>query len=596
MAGLAQEEWAESGRIDPMAATFSVAQTAPVVPAETPVAALLVITLLVKMLLGTALAQAGVEPARARCRLTGVAVAAMASAIAASPAAADSVRAAARYSVTEDSAAAPLAQPAIAADTVWAAADSAGEVAGAAVSAGAAAVEECAAAADVADERRRERTTVMKMSGLSLTISVITAVSLLVGFEATVPALAQTPDSSPPEAAPGSFEELPELKASEILKPEYLKGPHHTIREPVPTSSGANQYVIDSDFGVFDADGNEMLVRRVKEVYAIAQLSDVSRTDQFKDSLVTAAKGPYNAAKNIVKDPVNSISNVPKGVMKFMGRAGDSVKNIGKKKESDPADGSKFEQTIGYSKAKRKIAVDMGIDPYSTNPVLQKQLNDVAWASWAGGFSFSAATLPIGGAAGIALTATNVTDSCNKMVQEKPPADLKQINRSALRSMGATANDTERFLSNSAFTPSQQTAFVFNLKALENVTNRGAFVRSAAEKSSTETDALFCLQTSMLLAQIHGSEHPLAHIAMIENFPVGIAKDGTVVVALQWDYAAWTPGAAFFAGEVQKLADQSGQKKSVLIALSGDTSPRLRDELQKRGFTVRDHLSPGPLK
>jgi hypothetical protein len=422
------------------------------------------------------------------------------------------------------------------------------------------------------------------------------ALSLGIIVGAALASLAQSPEPSNAAAAATDFEELPELKASEILKPEYFQGAHHTVREAVPTSSGSNQFVIDSDFGVFDADGNEMLLRRVKEVYAIAQLNDLSRTDQFKDSLLTAAKGPYNAAKNIVKDPVNAVSNVPKGVMKFMGRAGESIKNIGKKKESDPADGNRLEQTIGYSKAKRKIAVELGIDPYSTNPVLQKQLNDIAWASWAGGFSFSAATLPIGGAAGIALTATNVTDSCNKIIQEKPPADLKEINRTALRSMGASSADTERFLSNTAFSPSQQTAFVFNLKSLENVANRGAFVRSAAEKSSNETDALFCVQTSMLLGQMHGNEHPLARIAMIGNFPVGIAKDGTVVVALQWDYAAWTPGAASFAAEAQNLASQSGQNKHVFVGISGEMSPRLQQELRSRAITAQDRMNPGPLK
>jgi len=434
----------------------------------------------------------------------------------------------------------------------------------------------------------------MNMSKISLTINVIATSFLFLAFGAAVPTTAQTADASPVQ--PPQFEEFPELRASEILKPEYLQGPHHKVREVVPTASGSNQFVIESDYGVFDAEGNEMLMRRVKEVYAIAQLSDVSRTDQFKESLVTAAKGPYNAAKNIVKDPVTSISNVPKGVMKFMGRAGESIKNVGKKKESDPADGSRFEQTIGYSKVKRKIAVDMGIDPYTTNHVLQKQLDDIAWASWAGKFSFTAATLPIGGGAGMALTATNVTDACNKVVQEKPPADLKEINRTALRGMGATPGDTQRFLSNTAFSPSQQTAFVFNLRSLEGVANRGAFVHSAAEKASNESDALFCVQTSMLLGQMHGTENPLAKIAMIEDFPVGIAKDGTVIVALQWDYAAWTPGAAVFAGEVEKLANQSGSKKPVLVAISGQMSMQLKNELQSRGFTVRDHVSPGPLK
>ena len=83
---------------------------------------------------------------------------------------------------------------------------------------------------------------------------------------------------------------------------------------------------------------------------------------------------------------------------------------------------------------------------------------------------------------------------------------------------------------------------------------------------------------------------------MIEDFPVGIAKDGSVVVALQWDYAAWTPGAAMFTEQVQKLASQSGQHKPVMVMLSGQTSPRLQQELQRRQITVQDHVSPGPLK
>ena len=124
-----------------------------------------------------------------------------------------------------------------------------------------------------------------------------------------------------------------------------------------------NQFVIDSDFGVFDADGNEILLRRVKEVHAIAQLKDVSRTDQFKQSLLTAAQVPYNAARNLVKDPVTAVSNVPKGMMKFMGRAGQSIKNIGKKDEGQSQDENKVEKMIGYTKTKRKIAISIGIDP-----------------------------------------------------------------------------------------------------------------------------------------------------------------------------------------------------------------------------------------
>ena len=412
---------------------------------------------------------------------------------------------------------------------------------------------------------------------------------------AAFPCFAQTPEPFEVRHAEAAFEELPELKASEILKPELLKEPHYVVRDPVPTASGMNQFTIDSDFGVFEADGNEMLLQRLKEIDAIAKLRDVSRTDEFKKSLVAAAKSPLNSAKNIARDPAQAISNVPKGIMKFLGRAKETVKNVGKGGGEDEGEGSRMKDAIGYSDKKRKIALQMGIDPYSTNTVLQKELDDVAWASWAGGFTFSVASAPISGPIGGALTVTNLNSTVEELLREKSPSELEQINGSSFRAMGASASDTERILHGGAFTPTQSTTFAVNLKSLKGVANRGAFVKVAAQKSTTEADALFCVHTAALMNQIH-EKTPIARIAMLHDFPICVAKDGTIVVALQWDYAAWTSGAAGFTNDLQKLAAQSGKNTNVLIALSGQVSPRLRQELETRGFTVHDRLAPGPLK
>src|SRR5438093_7463938 len=416
-------------------------------------------------------------------------------------------------------------------------------------------------------------------------------------LSAALQCLAQAREPFEVRRAEPVFEELPELKASEILKPELLKGPHFVVRDPVPTGSGMNQFTIDSDFGVFEADGNEMLLQRLKEIDAIARLREVSRTDEFKKSLVAAAKSPLNSARNIARDPAQAISNVPKGVMKFLGRAKQTVENVGKGGGGgeDDGDGNRMKDAIGYSDKKRKIALQMGIDPYSTNAVLQKQLDDVAWASWAGGFTFSVATLPISGPIGAALTVTNLNSTVEQLLREKSPSELEQINRSTFRAMGASASDTERILQGGAFTPTQSTTFAVNLKALKGVTNRGAFVKAAAQKSTTEADALFCVYTAALMNQIH-EKTPIARIVMLRDFPICVTKDGTIIVALQWDYAAWTSGAASFTDEVQKLAGKSGQNAHVLVGLSGEVSPRLREELEKRGMTVQDRLVSGPLK
>jgi hypothetical protein len=416
---------------------------------------------------------------------------------------------------------------------------------------------------------------------------------LLLG--ATIASLAQTPESFEVRRAEPVYEELPELKASEILKPELLKGPHFEVRDPVPTASGMNQFTIDSDFGVFQADGNEMLLQRLKEIDAISRLRDVSRTDEFKKSLVAAAKSQLNSARNIARDPAQAISNVPKGIMKFLGRAKQSVENVGKGGAERDVDGSRMKDAMGYSDKKREIALQMGIDPYTTNTVLQKELDDVAWASWAGGFGFSVATFPISGPLGAALTVTSLNSTVEDLLREKSPSDLEQINRSTFRAMGATASDTERILNGGAFTPTQATTLAVNLKALKGVANRGAFVKAAAQKSTTEADALFCVYTAALMDQIN-QKTPIARIVMLRDFPICVAKDGTMIVALQWDYAAWTSGAASFTAEVQKLAEKSGQPAHVFVGLSGQVSPRLREELEKRGVIVQDRLVPGPLQ
>ena len=422
--------------------------------------------------------------------------------------------------------------------------------------------------------------------------------SLLFAVTAFVALPAQAESPQAPVAVPtdSSFEELPELKASEILQPEILKGPYHTVREPVPTASGMNQFVVDSQFGLFEADGNEMLLRRIKEVFAIARLKDVSRTDQFKNSLVKAAKSPLVAAKKIVEDPVETLSNVPKGVMKFLNKAGNRIKTVGKNKdEGNDAEGSKAQQALGFSKAKREIALSMGIDPYTSNPAVVKELEEVAWASWAGGFAFTAVTFPISGPAGMALTATNMTSSAERLLREKTPADLKAINRKALMAMGASAGSADRILSNGAFSPTNATTFVLNLQSLDHVENRGAFIRTAAEESTSEADAVFCVQTTRIMSELHKGGTPLSRLVMIGNFPACIAQDGMVVVALQWDYAAWTEAAAAFIPEVEKLAHESGNH-DVLIALSGDASVRLKRELESRKITLHERVTPGPLK
>jgi hypothetical protein len=189
---------------------------------------------------------------------------------------------------------------------------------------------------------------------------------------------------------------------------------------------------------------------------------------------------------------------------------------------------------------------------------------------------------------------TSLNSSIDQLLRDKSPEELEQINRATFKAMGASSSDTARIVDRGIFTPTQATAFAQALKSLEGVANRGAFVHVAAERSSTEADAIFCVETATLMSQIN-QQTPLARLVMLGDFPVCVAKDGTVIVALQWDYAAWTPGAAWLTKETENLAAHSGEKKGVTIVLSGQMSPLLHQELQNRGFTIQEKASKGPL-
>ena len=78
--------------------------------------------------------------------------------------------------------------------------------------------------------------------------------------------------------ARSGFEAEPVLKASDLVAPEVLKGPHYSVDERVPVRGFLARFTIRSEYGSFDAHGIHMLQIRVREVHALAQLDDMSKT------------------------------------------------------------------------------------------------------------------------------------------------------------------------------------------------------------------------------------------------------------------------------------------------------------------------------
>ena len=398
----------------------------------------------------------------------------------------------------------------------------------------------------------------------------------------------------PPSGAAGSYEEPPILDAATILRPEFVEGAGFKVRASVPTYAGHNQYVIDSDFGVFEAEGNAELAQRVAEIRAIAQLREVSRTDQYKDALKGAAQSPVKFAKNLAENPAKTISGIPKGLFKFINRAGQSVKEVGEEREHNPYEDSSAESLIGFSKAKRDLALKLGVDPYSSNETFQKELNGIAWASFAGKMTMTLALAPVGGGAGAVISGVNISETASQALADKSPNDLRRLGLEKLLALGVPREDAIAFLNNPAYSPTHATLFLAAIEGLRGVEGLASLVRLATE-ATDETDAIFFQRTAQALAQTH-RDTPLKAVDRFQGFPVAFAADGTVVVAVEWDYATWTENAAKFVQAIKTGSRDGWMITGSRFVLTGVASDRTKSELAALGIGLVEKALPGPLR
>ena len=366
------------------------------------------------------------------------------------------------------------------------------------------------------------------------------------------------------------------------------------MQNPVPTYSGSNQYTINSDYGVFTADGNAMLMRRVAEIQGIAALQAMSQTTEFTQAAAQAAARPLNVAQDLITNPLPTIASVPRGILGFLNQAGQAVKNVAEGNDSGLGQGQLVENLSGFAKSKRDLALKLGVDPYCNNQVFQSELNKVAWPAFLGKLAVGFGMGAIGGAAGATIHGLNWTATLQASLRDKSPGELRQMNLNLLtNNMGIAPDAANAFVNNSAISPTTQTLTVAALAQLGNIPGQGEFILQAAN-SQDEHDGLAFQQSAQIMANLNNTS-PVARITHLNGLTVCQTNDGTVVVPIQWDYVAWTPMAERFITAL-KAANLDPRPTGYLVAITGVVSPMAGEALTARGIKFLEKQLPNPLK
>ena len=384
-------------------------------------------------------------------------------------------------------------------------------------------------------------------------------------------------------AAQQGYEMAPVLSASKILPPELLSGAHHRVQERVTNDGFLNTYQIDSKFGTFTAVSTAVLRKRIGEINAMIVMEKVQTSKEYVSSIKEAGLDTMTSAASLITSPVKTVSGAVQGLGAAFSRVGDSITGAKRSQSED----SSIKDAIGFSTTKRQFAYQFDVDVYSDNQKLQDMLNRIAWASYAGSLTWSAAMAAVPGGAGVAMTVIGTNKVLNQIFQTTPPVELRKMNTDKLNAMGVNPHVADTFLNNTIFSPREQTLLVHALGEMNGVADRGALVRLALP-SQNPTVALFRQRQAQMYAGFNKSVTPLERFISLGQFAVGRTVNGALVFNVPLDYLAWTePMAQLLTGANQLVNELPGIKEKQ-IWLAGTLSPRARKEVESRGWQVRE--------
>ena len=376
------------------------------------------------------------------------------------------------------------------------------------------------------------------------------------------------------------FERPGNRRASQILPAQMIAGPHYRVREQVVSYGYMHSFTVDSQFGVFEATGDGALRKLIREIYAIAALRDVKSSDAFLQAVGEAAKAPFSFGKNLITNPTATISGLPKGVFQIFGNAAEAVTM-----EHDPSEDSRVKQLLFVSSWKRDFAAEHGVDVYSSNEVLQEELNSVGWAAAIGGLSVSAATMGAGATAVVAMKNLRLADQIGSALKEEPPSRLRIINMDKLRAMGISEALANRFLDHPHFTPRHDTVIVANLERLSRARGRSTFLESALS-AEDEVGANFFMNMAQTMGGYNDSVAPIEEITALAGLTMARAENGRALIPFPLDHGVWSERASRIVNHLVTSYRSPGFRGGFDLWVTGTVSPRAHQELARIGITV----------
>ena len=379
------------------------------------------------------------------------------------------------------------------------------------------------------------------------------------------------------------------LPSADLLPASVLSCPLWKIAPLAQADGVLATYQLSGPRGVEFITGTQCLLIRTRELKAILALDRLNKSEEFGKALVKSGADKVESVKDVVKDPAGTIQRLPEGAGRLLGRVATAVKNTAEGK-GHPRAG--VEAALGVSRKKAEMALQLGVTPYTRDPVLQEKLDAAARTAAGGALVVNLSGLLVGGGVGTAISIVNVNQTLQNTLIESTPEEMRIQNRAALAALGAGPEEVETFLANSMFSPWQKSIVTNHLKIVG--ANPSAFLQLAAQ-SSTPKEALSFEQTAALLRNHSENAAAISSLQLKDGILTARDAKGILATPMAADWLSWTPALAARCKALRAAADADPEVTSLALITDGVLSARAREALAERSIQVAEQ-SLGPVR
>jgi hypothetical protein len=361
-------------------------------------------------------------------------------------------------------------------------------------------------------------------------------------------------------------------------------GVNYRVRNPVTTDGFLRVYTLETTYGTFTVYGDAMLQQRRRELAALAALDKESRTKAFGNAVVKAGAAPIELAGDLITKPGATVKRTLSGIGEVFDRATSGLANVG-----NGGPDSAVKSALGVSAAKRKIASDLGVDPYTDFAPLARQLDEFAKASVLGGLVVKVGISFIPGAAGTAVSTASTAHGLGALVRDKTPAQLLEINRARLGKLGVPRGVADKFLANNLYTPADQTVIAGALQQLRGVKDLDIYVDRLAQADRRDI-AVFLRTRTAMMAAYQERTGAIARVVSVRGIPLTAQHDGSVMFLGPLDLVSWNALVSKTFDVVTPAIRKTGAKGELIFSISGKATPLSQRKLKQLGWSVTSPL------